>query len=752
MLQQPQFKPHFQVETVDSDGVFLLSETGTVMLGGRLPKLLVPLIDGQRSVDEIVNELAGHASAAQVYYALLELERQGYLIEGAMPLGRTEAAWWSAQGIDPRTASQRLAESSVAVVALGDVAVEPLRSALRSVGLMASEPGQFLIVLTDDYLRGDLQTFNEKALRGGRPWLLVKPVGSSIWLGPLFRPGKTACWECLAQRLRATRPTETYLRARTGRTDVLPVSRGWNSATLQVALNLVAAEVARWVVRGEGECEGTVITLDVWSGMTRTHAVVRRPQCPACGDPGAGRRPVGPIALHSRRKIFTRGGGHRAVRPEETLARYRHHVSPITGAVTVLERSAPDGDGFVHTFSSNHGLSTLQSSLNGLRGELRQGCGGKGITDLQAQVSGLCEALERYCAVFTGDEPRRRATFHELGEQAIHPNSCTLFSDRQYRERDYWNARQSYYCLVPTQFNTDASIDWSPLWSLTRREIRYLPSGLCYFGYPSVTPEDYVLTSNGLAAGNTLEEAILQGFLELVERDSCAIWWYNRVPRPVVDWASFGQWGSFDEDYVRRVAGFLDARGRSLWVLDLTSDLQVPAFVALSRRVDGGSERILLGFGAHLDAGVALLRAITELTQMLTWILTGTGEEVPDSLMTPITADWLRTATLANQPYLVPNPDMRPRRASDFSRLWSDDFVEDVMFCQSLVERHGMEMLVLDMTRPDIELPVVKVVVPGLRPLWARLAPGRLYDVPVQLGWLPHPLPEEQLNPIPMFL
>jgi len=44
------------------------------------------------------------------------------------------------------------------------------------------------------------------------------------------------------------------------------------------------------------------------------------------------------------------------------------------------------------------------------------------------------------------------------------------------------------------------------------------------------------------------------------------------------------------------------------------------------------------------------------------------------------------------------------------------------------------------------------VIVPGLRHFWARFAPGRLYDVPVQLGWLPQPLAEEELNPIPMFL
>ena len=77
--------------------------------------------------------------------------------------------------------------------------------------------------------------------------------------------------------------------------------------------------------------------------------------------------------------------------------------------------------------------------------------------------------------------------------------------------------------------------------------------------------------------------------------------------------------------------------------------------------------------------------------------------------------------------------------------------VDDVAECQRRVERNGLEMLVLDQTRPDLGLPVVKVVVPGLRHFWARFAPGRLYDVPVRLGWLPRPLPEEQLNPLPMF-
>jgi hypothetical protein len=89
--------------------------------------------------------------------------------------------------------------------------------------------------------------------------------------------------------------------------------------------------------------------------------------------------------------------------------------------------------------------------------------------------------------------------------------------------------------------------------------------------------------------------------------------------------------------------------------------------------------------------------------------------------------------------------------ASDDDRAWSDDLREDVLRCQEVAERAGMELLVLDQTRPEIGLPVVKVIVPGLRHFRLRLGPGRLYDVPPRLGWIDQPLTEDQLNPVPYF-
>ena len=64
-----------------------------------------------------------------------------------------------------------------------------------------------------------------------------------------------------------------------------------------------------------------------------------------------------------------------------------------------------------------------------------------------------------------------------------------------------------------------------------------------------------------------------------------------------------------------------------------------------------------------------------------------------------------------------------------------------------LAKRAGLDFLVLDQTRPDIDVPVARVIVPGLRHFYRRFAPGRLYDIPIKLGLLDRPLLESELTP-----
>ena len=484
MLRRPRFKPHLRIEVVPGEGVFLLSEMSQKVLQGRLYELVAPCLDG-RPVEEASARLRGGVSPAQFYYTLGQLEQKGYLAESDDSVSPGAAGLYSMQGVDPRTAAKRLAETPVTIRIAGPVDVAPFRALLQSLHVQVADDGQWTVVVTDSYLRSDLQACNQEALRTGRPWLLVRTGGSQVWLGPLFRPGHTGCWTCLADRLRANSPVAGYLEEQRGNDGGTFVDPCQTPATLQAGWGLAATAVASWIVGADlSRLDGKMQTLDVLTGQTQLHTLIRHPSCPACGEPGTGEWQISPLILRRCPKRFTEDGGHRAASPQETLDRFGHHVSPITGAVSLLEKDGSDGDGVLHVYLSGNNVARRPTSWDRLRGDLRSTTSGKGTTELQAKASALCEGLERYSAVFRGDEARRLARFVDLGEEAIHPGTFLLFSDKQYREREAWNAHRPAHDEIPLPFDPEAEIDWTPVWSLTRQAVRWLPTAFCYFNAP----------------------------------------------------------------------------------------------------------------------------------------------------------------------------------------------------------------------------------------------------------------------------
>ncbi|MFB2919618.1 MULTISPECIES: TOMM precursor leader peptide-binding protein [Aerosakkonema] len=748
IIKRPKFKRSFHVQIVEPEGVFLLSENNSFLLSGRLYQLLAPLIDGYHSVDDILKILDTKISAAEVYYGLMLMQKKGYIIETDDYIRPEVGAFWDILNVETKDVYTRFQETKLVVRNYGIVPRDQFILALKLLNIGVSEPGDIEVVLTDDYLQDDLAVCNQKALQSRRPWMLVKPVGTTIWIGPIFRPGETGCWECLAQRLRANRPVATFIQQRKNTSTPFPTSLSIFPSTLQTGLSIAATEIAKWIAQGNNKrLEGILITLDTISLEIENHVLVRRPQCPFCGNikHDCNRKPL-PIVLENRQKTFTTDGGHRCFTPEETVKKYEYHISPITGIVRNLKQISPPLNPFTYTYIAGHNFAMMFDDLYFLRENIRGRSAGKGKTDIQAKASGLCEAIERYSGVFQGDEIRQKGTYQKMGNAAIHPNMCMNFSQSQYENRQIWNAKSDLNQKVPEPFDETREIEWTPVWSITHQVFKYLPTAYCYYGYPKLTNPDCWADSNGNAAGNTIEEAILQGFMELVERDSASLWWYNRIKRPLVSLESF------DDPYFQDLNNYYQTLNRQIWVLDITSDLNIPVFVAISRRTDKETEDIIFGFGAHFDPKLAILRALTETNQSLPAVSSVAADgstEYPSYEQAAV--NWWKTATLENQPYLVADTNVVAKICSDYSQSQSTDLLEDVMTCVEILNKKGMEMLVLDQTRPDIGLNVVKVIVPGMRHFWKRLAPGRLYDVPVQLGWLPEPLPENQLNPIPIF-
>src|SRR5690606_20262589 len=262
---------------------------------------------------------------------------------------------------------------------------------------------QLTVVVTDDYLRPELEQINEEALGSGRPWLLAKPVGAEIWLGPVFRPPVTGCWKCLAHRLAGNREVAAFLEGRVRPGAPVVVSAAALPSTRTVGEQMVVTEAARWLAGAgagqTGSLEGKIVTLDTRTWRTDEHILTRRPQCPACGEPLNGRTAhPRPLRLQSRRKGFTADGGHRAVDPETTLAAYRRHISPITGVVNFLRREdeSRERDPVIHVYVSGHNIAARWGSLADFRRHFRSMSGGKGMTDAQARAGALAEAIERY--------------------------------------------------------------------------------------------------------------------------------------------------------------------------------------------------------------------------------------------------------------------------------------------------------------------------------------------------------------------
>ena len=747
LVRLPALAPHLQFRAIGEQQTLLVSESFNTLLHGKLYPALLPLLNGRHAQEEIAGKLAHAHDATDVLATIVSMTAKGYVVSADHGMDAARAAYWSSLGASPRWVEQRLAESRVAVEGDGGGLVRHLEGSGARVGI--DDPA-LIVIVCDDYLEEGLADVNRRQIELGAPWMPVRPRGIEPLFGPVFRPsGQGPCWACLSYRLRSHREVHNFLRNLGGEEAAFKPFAA-NPAVLEALYGLTAAEIVKWLVLDEAApVHGQAIAMNVGTFASSQHPVMRRPQCPACGDKALHRpdRPPVPLTLEPSPKAHLNSGGARTVAPEVTLANYRHLVSPVSGVVTWLARTTDETDSWLHVYWAGSNLGMRSRTLGSLRRSLRSKSAGKGSTREQSEVSALCEAVERYSGALHGEEIRTRRRFSEFAgeDEPIHPNEVQLFSDHQLDNAKSINAKGHPYNVVPPRLDPDAEIDWTPVWSLTQERHRYLPTSMLYSMAPEQRgPADLIADSNGCAAGNTLEEAILQGFYELVERDAFGIWWYNRLRVPAVDLAGF------DDAYLASAKDYYARHERDVWMLDVTADIGIPTFVALSHRPDGETEDIIYGAGAHADPRIAALRAICELNQCLTWLPRPGSRDGRPMIDDPLALWWWKTARLADCRWLAPPADAPLRDFSCYPVIDSADARDDVEHCRALVEARGMEFLVLDQTRPDIGMPVVRVIVPGMRHFWARFAPGRLYDVPVSLGRRERPLAEAELNPTPV--
>jgi bacteriocin biosynthesis cyclodehydratase domain-containing protein len=729
----PQFAPNYSVYVLPPDAVCFYSEDRKFFLHGELFCIVADAIAAGKSFGQIVRELTKKFPADVIDQAIKRLIDRRYIVPRRQSTVDAAAGYWATLGIPLEMAANNLRKCKVRIQSVDAKGAKQLGAALRKLGVrVVDRSADLAVVLVNDYLEGQLESLNRQHLSDRTPWLLVQPSGVFPLVGPVFSPGQGPCWTCLAERMKRNREVRAMLdRRQARRVAVSPLAK---DSLGHSGIELAAVEIAKAIASEfRTPLNDHLVSLDLSGPTIVKHYVPRRPQCPSCGrkklrDPR--REPVPPVLTAGAKPVMT-SGGYRSVSSRATVAKYRKHVSPLTGVVSKLERVEVDLPLNTNYYAS-HNFSGPAKSIHELRSGRSGGSFGKGSTAEQGEASALMEAIERYSGIFQGDEIRvaRRYTDFAPGE-AIWPNDVLQFSDAQYRRPP----SEEDVTPTPPPFDPAAKIEWTPVWSLRDQRFKYLPTGMLYFFHSDASDSHMHADSNGCAAGNTLEEAIVQGFLELVERDSYAIWWYNRSQRTELDLDQFG------DSYVRDLKNQLAETGRRLWVLDITTDLGIPSYVAMSYSTQNGQEFVEYGSGSHFDPRIALLRSLTEVNQFLSLGLMGLRDVGQTS------NDSAGPFRLKEHPYLIPDgkPAIRPHLDAKFGSL---DTREQALACVDIAKRAGHDFLVLDQTRPDIETPVVRVIVPGLRHFYRRFGPGRLYDVPVKLGLRDTPIPEGELNPL----
>ena len=605
---------------------------------------------------------------------------------------------------------------------LNDLTIHQSPSELKRRSLAGQE---YTCIITDSYLNPKLhKTIKSQGKK--RIICIAKIIGSELWIGP-FLPATSPIWKRIFHRIQDNFPTEHYIALTTGKSPT--ASRQISAEQETIAANFISDEAFTQLKIGNKTLftQPRIITLNYETKIKSNHVFITKSQRHLNKTP-------------ETLSIRSIDGGRRSISANDLIELTRPIIDPITGIIPKLNDIRTLAGANVTTTIQITPYSYLLKENRRLGSKLA--AAGKGETIEQARASCIGEAIERYSTSFQGNEKLTYSSMDALGNSALDPRSLMLYSESQYENRDWWNREHGFFHFVPEKFNPSETIAWTECKHLITQNKYFIPSAYIYFNFHQHNPSEPLISvadSNGCASGYTIVEAQIQALYELIERDACAIWWYNRLRMPAIDTKTF------DSNFISNSKLRYESYQRELIVLDLTSDLGIPVVLATSFKLDGTS--ICVGLGCHRDMKIAVSRAIAELDQFVAMfgltVLNDGNQSGNRELDT-----WLSNESIYAHPYFTPIEG--PLRKYIPPPL--ESISEELWCLTSKIESTVGPVFYVDLTRPETPLRTAKIIVPGLRHFWARLAPGRLYDAPVKMGYRNFALHENELNPIPFFL
>lgn len=361
-------------------------------------------------------------------------------------------------------------------------------------------------------------------------------------------------------------------------------------------------------------------------------------------------------------------GTHRAKSPAETL----RAVSPLMdeiGVVEITDITAADRIG-IPCFSAHRPRAA--------RGGVHT-YAGKGKDPVQAKVSVMMEAVERYSAEYRMD----RMDYAAYEELAVHRtiNPANL--------------------ILPRNLQEGERLHWSRALNLLSGDDVLVPSNAVFHPYDTLgmTFPLFQSDTSGLASGNVWEEAVLHAMLEVMERDDLSVAGRSRC---------MGRRLEIDQPSpAREVRERMESEGIEIHLWLLSGRTRIPTVAAAADdTVTRDPELLVMGSGTHPDPAIAALRALTEVAQSRASHLAG-GRENPDRKSLVERAGYDRMKRI-NREWFAKAEEVPLSSVEVLSTPFIDD---DIRLVLDELRPHAERVCVCDLTRTVI--PVVRVIIPG---------------------------------------
>jgi len=372
------------------------------------------------------------------------------------------------------------------------------------------------------------------------------------------------------------------------------------------------------------------------------------------------------------------GCTHRAIAPEDTIKNVESKLR-TAGVTRVAEITHLDRIGIPVYSAIRPGAAEGAVSIYA----------GKGATKPQAKASAMMESFERYSAELNNEHRQNfvHGVFEDTADEYINPNSLILPN---------------------LLFDPETSkMEWVKSTNLKDDSIVLVPANAVYHPYiPENGVKIFQSNTNGLASGNKLEEAVFHGMMEVVERDAWSIFESKRQQKPGISCENT------DNEIINNIMAMFKEAGINVKLIDLTADIKITTVAAVSDDTILKDPALLtLGIGTHLDPEIAVIRALTEVAQSRATQIHGTREDTVRAVfmrkagyqrMKRINSHWFGESEISIG-------------LNEFKNVSGKSFKEDIETSKKLLSNRGFEdILYVDLTRPEIKIPVVRVLIPGM--------------------------------------